>query len=233
MGATATTDRFGTANMAMSFDGVGNLIDFGSVQTYANTGAAFSFVAWFYLNDFNPNVYPKIATLKSNSSGPFEITVSNSTNYLGVLIGSGSTWGRFKTDTAANLMIASWRQVVIVYNGSGASTITNFKVYLDGVSQSLSAASGFSVLTNATSVGKPTGGGSSNSWEGKVDEVKIFNRALTAAEILSMYNHEKGKFSVGKDGTMRALQFVEDPTLPVQMRSKKQSLTVKGQLIEQ
>ena len=48
-----------------------------------------------------------------------------------------------------------------------------------------------------------------------------------------MYNHEKGKFSVGADGTMQALEFVEDPALPVQMRSKKQSLTVKGQLIEQ
>lgn len=50
--------------------------------------------------------------------------------------------------------------------------------------------------------------------DGFIDEVKVFNRVLTATEILNKYNHEKGKFSVGKDGTMKASQFVEDPAFP-------------------
>jgi len=77
--------------------------------------------------------------------------------------------------------------------------------------------------------------GTQNVWQfnGSIDEVKVFSRALSVVEVVAMYNHEKGKFSVGKDGKAKAVSFVEDPALPVQMRSKKQSLTVKGHLIQQ
>lgn len=190
-------------------------LDFSGSQSIAMT-------AWIKWNA-STEAYNCIIAREDSSKGYTLLLKSN--QKLAVYFSGAAT---FNMDGLGGIIpFGSWHHIVAVYNGSNITT------YIDGVQDYSKPVTGtYGSVPNALWIGKSIFG-SGRWYSGQIDEVKIFNRALTAAEILSMYNHEKGKLSVGKDGTMKALEFVEDPTLPVQMRSKKQSLTVKGQLIEQ
>ena len=232
VGATATTDRFGTANMAMNFNGTSNYVGINynlarsdsSVAFWVKTSIKNKGVLQWSSNSFGYTMYTD-RVFALNASGQIGLYVYNGVGSCGPVTGILEE-GPDMADGNAHHIVATW-------------TTSGKKLYVDGVN----------VGENATGIGtaNPTpflvlgfgyaAGGcyqhSHQYFSGTLDEVKVFNRALTATEILSMYNHEKGKFSVGKDGKAKAVSFVEDPALPVQMRSKKQSLTVKGQLIEQ
>ena len=226
-GATATTDRFGVANGAMSFNGVDNYLDLGN-SAAVNFGAGdFTFCLWLGPRAYYPGETWSWIVSKGNGQPGFMVTTLS--EYLRVSIGNWFTDvvtdpGRWK------LSLTLWHHIVIIRSGGMIYVYVNAMPYGTPVTSNYD----FTAVANKAlilGVMNP----SASTWEwlnGKLDEVKIFSRALSASEVLAMYNHEKGKFSVGKDGTMKAVQFVEDPALPVQMRSKKESLTVKGHVIQ-
>jgi hypothetical protein len=95
------------------------------------------------------------------------------------MLGNGSS---FTTITANNGAVGSWMLVTGTWNGTTAS------LYING---SLSTSTAFSGLTYGTSnlgIGADPGGG--NSFSGLIDEVRIYNRALSAAEVAALYNAE-------------------------------------------
>jgi prepilin-type N-terminal cleavage/methylation domain-containing protein len=72
----------------------------------------------------------------------------------------------------------TWHHVVGVSDG------TNNLVYVDGVSGN---SVGTGVLTNSSSVLEISSGSGDYDWNGFIDEVKIYNVALTASQIQSQY----------------------------------------------
>ena len=225
VGATATTDRFGTANMAMSFNGASyitlaeNLLDgavAGTVEMWFKRGAwTESFTTLLTKSNNIAWVYNHIQISQNSNANTINLTISNNISSTMTNVVTG------------NINQGEWYQIAMTWNG------VVLVGYLNGIEIGRTNTA-IAIPSDSTRFAIGRGAVNSNRYfNGSIDEVKIFNRALSDAEILSMYNHEKGKFSVGNDGTMRALEFVEDPALPVQMRSKKESLTVKGQLIEQ
>ncbi len=218
MGATATTDRFGTAGQALSFDGL---------SQYVNVGDPASGVLDFGTNDYSISMW-----FKPNVSdyGDHVLVGKYVPGTAGYTIGLwNSNIIYFHNPTTTNVQTTYtngvWMQVVATRDVGGK------KLYVNGILKDSQGG----VVNASTSNSFMIGGSTEQALysPASVDEVKVFNRALIASEILSMYNHEKGKFSVGKDGVDKSLQFIEDPALPVQARSKKESLTVKGSLIEQ
>ena len=211
--------------MAMAFNGSNNYVTLASKTNWDWAAASYTVGMWVY----------NISNKDSGGQGPIQIgkMVNNSpAQYwsFGTKANGLVEWYYYngsiqRVSGTTTIPLSTWTLLTMSLSGT---TIT---LYINGILEK----TGTKVGTPLTDGSTPLifGANHSTYYNGRIDEVKIFNRALTAAEILSMYNHEKGKFSVGKDGTMKALEFVEDPTLPVQMRSKKQSLTVKGQLIEQ
>ena len=225
VGATATTDRFGVANAALSFNGtLSNYVDCGNGGSL-NITAAISVVAWV---NSNLNGYGRIVSKHGGGSNGW--LLAQYQDMLECEISTNGTNWNGGVSSAGVFPLNQWIHVVATYDGS------YIRVYINGVQKiggnfPYALAGSINVAPGHTRIGRDNFG--FNPWSGSIDEVKIFGRVLSNAEILAMYNHEKGKFSVWKDGTDRAVSFVEDPTLPVQMRSKKQSLTVKGHLIQQ
>jgi len=127
---------------------------------------------------------------------------------------------------AISVIDDQWHQLVWVNTGATQT----MAMYVDGnVDVSGVDSRFFTGARYVDVIGKDWAG----YFNGSIDEVKIFSRALSAAEVQAMYNHEKGKFSAGDSGAYSALTFTEDPALPVQMRSKKEGLTVRGSLVEE
>jgi hypothetical protein len=175
-----------------NFDGNTNYIDLGN-NVFFNTSDAFSFLAWVNLNSYT-NTYPYIANIKTNETDGFAIFLSSTSNYQGLNIGSTDssiTKGRTTGDISGTFL-NSWNHAVITYNGSGANTLSNYSIYVNGSSVTLTTTGAFLTITNANNLARL--GNGSFYLDGNIGPVQIYNRALSATEVKQNYNALKGRF---------------------------------------
>ena len=113
------------------------------------------------------------------------------------LDGPGCEWGAISTTNVAD---GTWHHVAGVRSG-----LTTYKVYVDGVLQgntNQTVGSG----CNANSANGPSSWfvGRSNAWtvnfNGSIDEVAVFNKALSDADIANIYQQQSGQYSIGVSG---------------------------------
>src|SRR3989339_615542 len=77
----------------------------------------------------------------------------------------------------------AWVHIVAVYDKNGGAN--NMKLYVDGVQKAVGTYTDtIESTTNPLTIGRY----SNRNFQGIIDEVKIYNRALTASEVLSEYN---------------------------------------------
>ena len=184
-GATLVTGKIG---QSLNFDGSDDGVAISGSTVYVANGVAYTASAWVKVTDFSPNSYPHILVLRSNTTEPWELILSDQVSYLGISIGSANDWAKGKSDTAAATLTNGWHHVAVTYSGGDRTVLSNFTGYLDGVSFSFSAAGGYSVLTQTSSIGSTNGaGGSLNFFEGAIDDVRVYNRALSASEVANLY----------------------------------------------
>ena len=175
-------------NHSFSFDGINDYIDVGN-DVFFDTNNPFTFSAWINLDSYTTN-YPYIANLKTNVTGGFAIFLSNnqSGGYAGVNIGSTDsniTTGKTTGDISSTFL-TSWNHIAIIYNGSGANTLSNYSIYVNGSSVTLTTTGSFSTITNVNNLGRL--GSGSFYFDGKMDELGIWNTALTSTQVQSIYN---------------------------------------------
>ncbi|MFM2157369.1 MAG: hypothetical protein RL516_2118 [Bacteroidota bacterium] len=175
-GATLTADRNGNANAAYSFDGNGDYIDCGN-NSSLNLSNSFTISAWVNGNTF---AQEKGIVSKSQGATPYtyDLIVSN----------NGGQKVRFDINqnylfSNQNLNTNNWYNIVATYNGSIQS------IYIDGV---LSSSQNVSTILSSVADHLLLGAHQvsvvpSWSWDGKLDDIAIWNRALTQNEITQLY----------------------------------------------
>lgn len=183
-GATLSTDRFGNTNTAYSFNGTSNYID-APLTTPLNTNNISGLTLYGWCN------------LNSLSAITAILSVSDAASSL--LYGMGydgqSTqkfWGNNGVDGSAatmsihglgNPVINTWYNVVITYDYSNNSS----KLYINGTLQNQSSnVLNRPIITNVHIGAWVTFNG---YWyaNGKLDDLGIWNRALTQQEITTAY----------------------------------------------
>ena len=184
---TGAIQAAGKLGQGLSFDGLNAYVTVTGTKTYAAQNSPFSVSAWAYLNSFT-NGWPVIVKLRTDTSHPWYLLLSNDTNYLGISVGSGSTWACLKSGTNPDTLTGKWQHFAAVYNGAGAGNAANFSIYSDGQPVSMSASAGYGTYSQGTEIGSETGSGTSNLWQGLIDDVRVYNRALSAEEIKRLYN---------------------------------------------
>ncbi len=174
--------------------GNGSNIAIGGSKTYATTSSSFSVSSWFNATNYTNSV-PVVAELKTSGTGGLFFTVTNySGSYTGVDIGSNdASWSNIKTGSLPSTGV--WHHVVATYNGAGGTTLSNYKIYVDGTSQTLSAAGGYGDSNNASMVGAAGDLSSGEFWTGGLDESEITNNVLSADWVATEYtNQESASF---------------------------------------
>jgi hypothetical protein len=177
------------------FDGVDDYVDItGSLSTFSfiqNTGI-FTVSAWIRLTDL------------AGGARYFIGNNRNSGTEKGFNIGYSGASGRLRyalTDGAVSILVvnadnyfldSSWIFSTLVGNG------TNSILYKNGIQFSVS--SNFGTLstgdsTRALAIGKANDI-SILEWQGNISQVSIYNRALTAQEVLQNYNATKSRFNL-------------------------------------
>lgn len=185
-----TLNQEGKFNKAVSFDGVNDYVDFNTALT--NRTADVSLSTWVNI----PSISDRGAFIKvggtlndqhnndANSGYSLGVGNGNFEIYGNSLIGlyEGRRW----ITPAINIGIG-WHMVSMIIDSSGYPIF-----YLDGV-QKTSAISGLTPLEpqNNTYIGGYQYGANSRYFKGSLDDVRVYNRALSAGEIQQLYAGSK------------------------------------------
>ncbi len=131
---------------------------------------------------------------------------------------TGSTW--VTTSASYSLVGTGWHHLACTFD----DTANQMKIYVDGVlliTGSVTSSISYSGLGSNILIGKQGNGGTSWDLDGRLDDVRIYNRALTAQEIATLSGtagHWKLEESTGttasdSSGSANHGTFVSAPTL--------------------
>jgi hypothetical protein len=194
-GATLAVDRFGQTNCCYFFDGVSSRI-LASIPNLPTTNQDRSLVLWAkYSGVGNAEVTYVPAAWGSNASGKaFGIMAQGaSPGWYGQCYGSGQ-------DVSSGVSVdTNWHQIAFVLQTNTAN------VFCDGVlkaSLPKSLNTGFSQFCIGTGVEYFIG--RNTYFPGWIDDVRVYNRAVSTNEIQLLYQYESGSSQF--TGAVLALQ---------------------------
>jgi len=189
----------GKIGQALSFDGNG---DYVSVANESNFDfvitSSFSISAWFYRksNGTEDDIFVKVDPNTSfqgyslallPSGGP---DVDHCTNCVAFQIRDGAGNNLNVQSPVSSFSTNTWVHAVVTYNGNLHPS--GVKMYLNGVSQTITtqqdALAGTVTNNNAPLIGIDATNGGTDTMDGYIDEVRIYNRALSAQEVTRLYN---------------------------------------------
>ncbi len=165
-----------TVGTALNFDGTNDYVNCGNASSL-NIPGSITIEAWINADTWNANYWEGTIVSKETTNF-FGYTLRCGNNgILSFVVGAGGAW--HEIHSAPVMSTGRWNYVVGVYDGATMS------VYVNGVVeglQSLSGAIGISTqsLLIGNSPGYPT-----RFFDGKIDEVRLFNVARTEAQIQS------------------------------------------------
>lgn len=176
----------GKINQALSFDGVDDYVEVAD-SIELNSTSALTAEGW----------------IKTSSTGKWQAIVSkwhyngnkrqywlgiNSSDKAEFFIGNGGS-GFDRIASISIITDGNWHHIIGVYDG------TNVKIFVDGVEENTKTTS-VALGTSDKSVRIGASHDSNHYFNGLIDEVKIYDRALNAAETLDHFN------AVGPSGTV-------------------------------
>jgi gliding motility-associated-like protein len=174
-GATLTEDRCGNKDSAYSFNGVNSYIDLTNTSTL-NLFSGFSLVAWVNFTDSNDHngvggsIVSKHVNYYQNGS-----TMSIYKGYVQLSLNNSE----YNIKTPEKYNDGKWHLFIGTYDGSISS------LYIDGV-LSVSANAEFTIGNDENfRIGSDS---FLSFFNGTIDDVCIYNRALSSEEILSLFN---------------------------------------------
>jgi hypothetical protein len=183
-GATLTTDRFGNANSAYSFDGVDDFIGIGSLNFATND---YTISYWVNVNTNNAD----IAVVSGNDPAALNQTfiMSGFSGGVGRFLHrnpSGATGGVNLAGIQA-LTLGQWKFITCIKQG------TTLTYYVNGVADNTITDVAATNISSAISLefGRLMSSAFTPIYHlnGKIDEVKIYNTALSAAQVLADYTN--------------------------------------------
>jgi len=207
-GATLTSDRFGNENKAYSFDGQSNYI-----ITPVNSGftTQISLCAWFKTtyNDYGGILCSRTATnvacdltSDNNSQPAFHLSDGIATNQP--LTGLSTT---------ESVNDNNWHLLVGTYDG------TVLKIYVDGLLKG-QITNTFTIFINSFfKIGWDDLSDYNRYFNGKIDDVRIYNRAINAQEVLLLFNEAN---------TLTSVSSISTPNISITSNSSNNSINVSG-----
>jgi hypothetical protein len=185
-GATLTTDRFGNANSAYLFNGTSNYIDLGINRKIDSLSGNFSMSYWV---NTSASAYQSVLSSYSTQGWRFVSRLTYDSAMTDFNAVPSISWQHVDSHKNA-IQLNTWENLIVVRSA------TSYTMYLNGVLVSTSTISA-NALNNPTSpfattrIGYNFVGGTGTGGEyftGKIDDILIYNRAITSTEISSIYN---------------------------------------------
>lgn len=167
--ATNSSGKFG---QSVTMDGTGDYVKNPDIGVILSSNNPFTIGAWINVT----SVALHNAVIGRYSGNPFEFAINSS---------GGIQYENDITYATANSLVSAntWTHVLITHNGTNT-----VKFYINGSFISSATTASVDVSGMTTSIGHSFGG----DYNGKIDEVRIYNRELSGREVSALYNWAPG-----------------------------------------
>ena len=199
-GSTLPTWTSGKLGNALSFSHSSS--QYVSLPNIASSNQSIS--AWIYNTSFASGVNPDyghdpVAKGYDAENGYFGFYIDGGDHTVAALARTSAS-GAFSAVSLSALNPNTWYFVTATKDGS------NLKLYVNGVLQNTTPYSGTDISSSAWSIGRQNDPGAPQYdyyFDGLIDEVRIYNRALTATEVAGLYQNGLAKINVSQSpGTL-------------------------------
>jgi hypothetical protein len=186
---------------ALSLDGLDDYVEVADSDDFSfgdgSSNSAFSYSFWVRVERSSTNVFQHLISKGSSSNSEYLIQAMPPNSYglnadsIYFALYAGSTSGAVVESPASSISLNTWHHVVCTADGTGNRS--GMKIYIDGVSQTLTT-SGLTSLTMINSTdplrfGARSQSSAPNSFlQGKMDEIALFNSELSSSNVTSIYN---------------------------------------------
>ncbi|MBC7413173.1 MAG: T9SS type A sorting domain-containing protein [Bacteroidia bacterium] len=193
-GATLTTDRFGNTSSAYNFTGTTNDITLANSQTLVN--GSFTVSAWCTIDVLSPSNYDAVLI------GQFNGQISNDRKWLFGYRSISSQRGisYYFCDNSGSFLsnaytlnwlpqVSTWYHITWIFTSANS-----IETYVNGILHSTVSLTLRNFNNAASTILTKIGNGidigsfAQLPWNGKIDDVGIWNRVLTQQEIQNLYN---------------------------------------------
>ena len=202
-GAGYTTDRNSQSNKAMSFNGTSDYINIDGVVADVANDTQGTWSMWVKPDDGQPTSDQILIAFGDTDGDEYLRTFLDSSGDIHTQCkDAGTTQWSMETDAVVWADLEStWKHIAVVQDGTSPVIYVNGVSVARSFSTSTSIIRWMSVLTGLDNmrIGDRSfnNNGEAIFFDGSISNVKIYNRALSAAEILDVYDDYKPIVKVG------------------------------------
>jgi hypothetical protein len=185
-GSALTADRLGKLNSAYNFDGVDDYLQISNSGSLNFGTSDFTISCWI-----NTDIYPSypVALIDKRTSPArgFVLYYNEVFGKTGIQLGNGSAYINFNSQNTYSLQSNNWIHLLVSVDRNSS---TGMKLYINGqLKDTFDPTSVPGTLDNLGDllIGKNSISSSFPYFKGKMDDIRIYNRALSASEIQQLY----------------------------------------------
>ncbi len=171
----------GVLGQGLDFDGSDDFIDAGADGSLDITGQ-FTLAGWINWEGTGTGFYQTIVSKETSGAGTdgYYTWLGNDVSNV---VGCGVNSGASEINSVTPLVAGRWYHVVCIHTATGLELYINGALANSGGSATDPASTGASLR-----IGKTFNPGSGTHFNGKVDDIRVYNRALTPAEAKQLFN---------------------------------------------
>ena len=182
-----------------SFDGTNDSVTLGSSNLISTT-QPFSVNLWFRHNSRTTgSLFNAMTTFAISTGIPFRVAFVNGTSngYTGLYMTSNSGWAKASSNYIPTANV--WGMMTFTYNGSGATTTSNFKMYWNGSPLTLTTTGSEATpaaTVNQNLIGTRNSTSDDQFYKGDISNYMLYSRLLSQAEIEQNFNALRGRYGI-------------------------------------
>ena len=184
-----------TITPSFAFDGTGDYMDCGNNSSTDIAASNLTISFWVKSASNSQTNYTGLISKAPNtativSAGQYQIEIQTSQNTRYIVTGCDLSAGSETTGTVPTLTLNTWENIAMTWDGNSIIAYKNATVTATKTSPSATAPTS---ITEPLRIGKRENYGHFN---GNIGPVHIYNRALSAEEVLYNYNGLKSRFGL-------------------------------------
>ncbi len=177
------------SNYCRSFNGTSDYINIGAAHFNFTKLTPFSGTAWIKTSSSSAQTVISNWQVTVNPGYQFGMTDITAHKLNFALLAANGGAARLDREGSTTVDNGLWNHIAFTYDGS--ATAAGIKLYVNGVEETESTSSNNdpgTLVDVETDIGRRNRTTSAEYFNGLIDDVRLYNRALTASDIAQLYN---------------------------------------------